>query len=434
MKINYSFLFALPLLLIMFIDNMFMELAAPNSPETQAALLNKLVKGTAGLAFVYSAMKFNRMTPPMRFAFVATTLFILAMSFESYYKYNSFFIYPHVFLKVLVFYYSFFVYTYYKGSYHLQFHHVVWFIMIGFWLNVLLVNPHTLSVSSFTNNERGVHSTSVYMMVIPFLYFLNNYFFRGKITHLFWAFFVFITIFFFQHRTVWISTAIILAVYYLLIRFKSPVKINYFSKLMPVAVVMGIGGVLSSAFIFSMYPEIIDRVQESISDIQNYDKQGTGGWRYNQFLSYLPFIQENWLVGMRFEGFELPIQFYRDDINAPVFEDGNGHFFHSFYVDVLFYAGSLGLLLFLLQFGYGVYKTLRQPKLTEHQIILAAFTFSGIIFGLSYILPIFFYAVMGWTIVAIEEDGKQEVSSYLPDFARRRRERIRELQARLQHS
>lgn len=432
MKINYSILFALPLLLIMFIDNMFMELAAPKSPETQATLLNMLVKGTAGLALVYSALRFNRMSPPMRFAFAATTLFVLAMSFESYYKYNSFFVYPHVFLKILFFYFSFFVYTFYKGSYYIKFHHVVWFIMIGFWLNVLLVNPHTLSVSSFTNNERGVHSTSVYMMVIPFLYFLNNYFFRGKMTHLFWAFFVFITIFFFQHRTVWISTAIILAVYYLLIRFKSPVKINYFSKLMPVAVVMGIAGLLSSAFIFSVYPEIIERVQESISDIENYDKQGTGGWRYNQMMSYLPFIQENWLLGMRFEGFELPIQFYRDDIDAPVFEDGNGHFFHSFYVDVLFYTGTVGLLMFMLQFGYGVWKTIKKSKLTENQIILAAFVSSGIVFGLSYILPVFFYGVMGWAIVALEEDDKEEVSSYLPDFARRRRERIHALQRQLQ--
>ncbi len=40
---------------------------------------------------------------------------------------------------------------------------------------------------------------------------------------------------------------------------------------------------------------------------------------------------------MRFQGFELPIQFY--DPDQPwlvVFPDGHGHFLHSHYIDTLF--------------------------------------------------------------------------------------------------
>ena len=418
MKLNYSFIFLIPLALIMFMDNMFMELSAPTNPVAQANLLNLMMKGMAGISFFYSALYFKRMSPVMRVAFVLTTMYVLAMVFESYYVYNTPMVYPHVFQKLFLFYFSFFVYTFYKGNFHLNFSHVIWFILGGFWLSVLVVHPDKLSLGAFTSHERGVHCSSVYMLVIPFIYFLSKYIFHGKLISLMAAFFVLVSIVFFQHRTVWISTALVLAIYYLLIRFKSGFSINFLSKFLPIGIVLLIAGIASSAFLFSTNPEIITKIQENFSDIENFDSQGTGGWRYIQWMSYLPFIQDNWLVGMRFEGFELPIQFWRDDTNEPVFDDGAGHHFHSFYVDILFYTGFVGLAIYSIMPIYAIVKGLRSKAMTVHQIILVAFISTGFIYGFSYVLPVFYYGVLGWTIVVMEEEDAER-TSYLRDFAAR---------------
>lgn len=404
MKLNYTFLFVIPLALILLMDDMFMQIAVPNDEIGQGALLNMLMKGMAGISFMYCVLYFKRMSKYMKLAFFLLLLYVAGLVFESKYVYDSFMIYPHVFVKVLIFAYSFFIYTFYKGNYHLKMKHAVWFILGGFWLNVLLINPHTLSVSAFTSHERGVYSNSVYMLVVPFLYFLSNYFYKGRFTSLFWAFFVLFAIFFFQHRTVWISTAFVLVVYYFLVRFKTDKPINLVAKLLPVGTLVGILSVIASGFILSAHPEIVDKVQESFSDIENFESQGTGGWRYQQWMSYLPLIQENFLLGMRFDGFELPIQFWRDDIDAPVFEDGNGHHFHSFYVEIFFYTGLVGFALYLLIALYPILKAMRKKSLTVNQIILVSFVSSGFIFGISYVLPVFFYGMLGWAIAAIEEE------------------------------
>ncbi|MFT2007799.1 O-antigen ligase family protein [Pontibacter sp. 13R65] len=429
MKINYSFLFIIPIALIMLMDNMFTELAAPSNPDIQYMMLNLLMKGGAALSFGYCWLKFQRMSKPMRMIYFLLNLYVIGMVVESMFRYDTPMVYPHVFQKLFVLYFSFFVYTFYKGNFHLKFSHVVYFIMAGFWLNVLIVNPHTLSISSFTGHERGVHSSSVYMLVIPFLYYLSNYFYRGKMFQLFMALFVLLTIFFFQHRTVWISTAVVLAFYYLLTKFKAEEPIN-FGKLVPIILVGIIAGIASSAFLFSMHPEIIDKVQASFSDMENFETQGTGGWRYKQWLSYVPFIEENLFLGMRFDGFELPIQFYREDLGRPVFEDGNGHHFHSFYIEILFYTGLAGLFIFLMLTWQTIKYVFRVRYMTIRQIMLLSFILSGFIFGISYVLPVFFYAVLGWAIVLMEEEVPAPVT-YLKQSVWRRKLRLRELKENL---
>lgn len=422
MKLNYSILFAVPIFLIMIMDTMFLEMMAPENEAAQGTYLSLLVKLSAVISVAYSLYNIKYMPPFLRVTFALTLLYVVGMVFESLLKYNTPLIYPHVFQKVFFFFYIYFIYTFYKKNEYLNLEHVVWFILIGFLLNVVLIHRDSLSLSAFTNHERGVYATSIYMLVIPFLYFMSRYLFKGGLFTMVMAFFVLFLIIFFQHRTVWISTAFILAVYVLLVNFKSKTKVN-FKKLIPLAVVIGILGIVLSAFVFSIHPEIIEKFQESVSDIENYDKQGTGGWRYQQLISYLPFVQENFVWGMRFEGFELPIQFYRDDIDQPVFEGGNGHHFHSFYLDVLFYVGFVGLMLFWLVKFYAIGRVFRKKYLNQEQIVLMAFISSGFVFGLSYVLPYFFYAILGLTLIYLDTDD-EEPQTYLKEFAQRRRERI----------
>ncbi|WP_245842545.1 O-antigen ligase family protein [Pontibacter ummariensis] len=364
------------------------------------------------------------MSPNMRLLFVLTTLYVLILAYESQYGYGTPFVYPHVFMKLLMVYYAFFIYTFYKGAYYLKFDHVVYFILICFCLNVLIVHPETLSLAAFSNHERGVYSTSVYMLVVPFFYFLSKYFYEGKLGNLAASLSVLVAIVFFQHRTVWVVTAAALVIYYFLIQFRTYKPINIVGKALPIASIIGIGLTLCSTLVFSMHPEVVEKLQDNFSDIENFESQGTGAWRYAQWLSYWPFIQDNFLFGMRFDGFELPIQFYREDLDKPMFEDGNGHFFHSFYIDVLFYVGAAGLVLYVSLFALPLIKALRAKYLTINQIILVTFVSTGFVFGFSYILPPFYYGILGWCIVALEKEKVQK-PSYLTEFAKRIRDKKR---------
>jgi len=422
MKLNYSIIFAFPLMLILLMDNMFLELLAPDNPNLQVSILGILVKGIAALSLGYSIFYFQRMSPFMRFLFMLLLLYLLALVYESYYKYSTFMVYPHVFLKLFLFCYIFFIYTFHKNNPLPHFRHIVWFILICFGLNAVLIHPEALSLSAFTQHERGIVASSVYMLVIPFFYFLTNYFYKGDMPNLFGAFFIGFLLIFFQHRTVWICTALGVAIYYLLMRFKVGKSLHILNKLMPIVAIIMVASFLGSAFIFSVYPEVVQKFQDSFSDIENFESQGTGAWRYMQWISYWPFIEEHPLFGMRFEGFELPIQFYNDDNDQPVFEDGNGHFFHSFYVDVLFYLGAAGLTIYLLLIGYLINRAVKSRRLTRDQIVLLTFVLTGPLFGFSYVFTPFYYGITGWCIATIEEDG-DDVLSFLKEFGQRMKAR-----------
>ncbi|MFD1188160.1 O-antigen ligase family protein [Pontibacter rugosus] len=407
-------------MLILTMDNMFLELLAPENPDLQGTILNMLVQGMAVISLGYSTLYFQRMSPFMRFIFALLLLYLFALVYESYYKYNTFMVYPHVFLKLFLFCFVFFIYTFHKNNPLPHFKHVLWFILICFVLNSVLIHPEALSLSAFTSHERGIVASSVYMLMIPFFYFLTTYFYKGDTPNLLGAFFLAFLIIFFQHRTVWICTALGLAIYYLLIRFKVGKSLHIIAKLMPIVLIAVVAGFVGSALVFSIHPEVIVKFQESFSDIENFESQGTGAWRYMQWLSYWPFIEENPFFGLRFEGFELPIQFYREDNDKPMFEDGYGHFFHSFYVDVLFYLGSAGLLIYVLIIGYIIVNTIKSKRLSIDQIVLLSFVLTGPLFGLSYVFTPFYYGITGWCIVALEEDVSGPIT-FLKESAQRMR-------------
>src|SRR5690606_4302030 len=117
----------------------------------------------------------QRMTPYMRVAFVLVTLYLCALVFESYYRYGTPMVYPHVFQKLLIFYYTFCMYAFYKKHDYFQLKHLVYVVIAALVLNLAFINSHALSISSFTNHERGVHASTMYLLVIPFLYFMGRY-------------------------------------------------------------------------------------------------------------------------------------------------------------------------------------------------------------------------------------------------------------------
>lgn len=247
--------------------------------------------------------------------------------------------------------------------------------------------------------ERGFSASAVYLLLVPCLYFLNRYTMKYSFFDLGMFFAVLFLIIFLQHRTVWIATAVAIILNFYLLRKKNAQKLRMDSIGIMVIISLVLVSIVSS-LVLTKNPEILDKFSDRFSDIVNYKTQGTGGWRYDQFSSYMPFIKEHILYGMRFEAFELPIQFY-DHNNQQPWEDGTGHHIHSFYVDILFYFGIIGLLLLLAPILYVIRMTIKLKSLTHFQIGLISFIFSGFSYGLAYNLPDFYYAILGITFATI---------------------------------
>jgi O-antigen ligase len=161
-------------------------------------------------------------------------------------------------------------------------------------------------------------------------------------------------------------------------------------------------------------PKFLLKIANDIADIENHDKQGTGGWRAEQARSYWPFIEDNPIVGMRFAGFELPIQFYDpDQPKLVVFEDGHGHFLHSYYIDSLFYLGVIGLLLLSLPQLYILYQMVRHPHVNPEALSWAVFIATSLVYGYSYALPMCFYGIVGLGFVRIRQLSDADTNSTL---------------------
>jgi hypothetical protein len=422
MKINLNFLYLAPIILVCFTDNLFyLAIFGEGNGETDKALANTI----AGISFLVPLLLFKTMTPAMRtWYFIVCGAFAVLMM-ESYYLYGTPFKYPHVFSKITKFYVIFFIYTFYKKYDKLRLDYVIYAIIIAFVLNVSIVNREALSLSSFSKHERGLWAESVYFLLLPCLYFFNKYLLGKKQVHLLLFFLFFGFIIFFQHRTVWMCSIVALTANLFLVNWRSDVKFNM-NSFIPIAFYSTVGAIVLVTFIFAAKPEIVKKLVENIEDIQNYKSQGTGEWRYRQYLSYKPFIEDNILIGMRFQGFELPIQFYEqwdENTERPYFDDNTGHHIHSNYIDTLFYFGIAGLFLFYIPaFVYFFTRIRKKRLLNMDQVVLISFCTTIFAYSYSYTWPFWSYTVVGMLAVLLEKNldsaGEETKAKVVPQFKR----------------
>lgn len=404
MKINLNFLYLAPIILVFFSDNLFyLSVFGEGNGETDKLLTNLIT----GISFLTPLLLFKTMNPSIRtWYFIVCGVFMLLIM-ESYYTYDTPFKYPHVFSKITKFYIIFFIYTFYKKFDKFRLDYVVYAIIIAFVLNVTLVNREALSLSSFSKHERGLWAESVYFLLIPCLYFFNKYLLRKKQFYLL-LFFVFLGfIVFFQHRTVWMCTLLALTANLLLVNWRSDARFNL-NSLIPIVFYSTVGAIIILSFVFAAKPEIVEKLVENIEDIQNYKSQGTGEWRYRQYLSYEPFIEDNLLIGMRFQGFELPIQFYEqwdENTERPYFDDNTGHHIHSNYIDTLFYFGIAGLFIFYIPAFFYFFFQIRNKKILNiDQVVLISFCTTIFAYSYSYTWPFWSYTVVGMLALLLEKN------------------------------
>jgi hypothetical protein len=400
-RIGTKHLYLLLLLILFFNDRLFMSLFVGDRGEE--GLTGKEPEKFLMLTAVLFTILFVKQLNPFlkRWGLVGLVL-IFYLILESYGMYGRPIVYPHVFSKALIVFLVLFLYPFFRGSDPNQIKWLCYLLIITFFVHLVYLKSYVLSIASFVGTERGFAASSVYLLLLPCLYFFNRYL-RDKSLYFLAGFFLMLFfIFFLQHRTVWIATAagLLLNLWLLKTRSRTSLRVSVF---FPMVAIPAFGIFVASTLLIAKNPEFVEQLVRRVEDIQNVSDQGTGSWRLQQFMSYMPYIRQHLVAGMRFEGFELPIQFY-DHTDRRIWPDGTGHHFHSWYVDRLFYFGIIGLVFTLIPMVYLVLKTFRKQQLSLDQIVIVTFALTGIGYGASYDWPLYFYGIIGIAIAYLDRE------------------------------
>ena len=278
-------------------------------------------------------------------------------------------------------------------------------LLLGLATNLVLYHRDALSLSAFLDNERGFSSTSAMLLLLPTLYYFNQYLAHGGMARLLVFFLGAALILFLQHRSVWLSMGVALALNGLLVSLGRVAGARLSSARLLPMVLLPLVVLISGGLVALSDPHVVKKLEGSLNDIMRPSKQGTGSWRLKQFEAYQPYLEEYPIAGMRLKGFELPVQFYTlaDDGGGqvPVWEDRTGHHFHSFYVDRLFYFGITGLLLTVLVpvllLGRRLLSHLPMAPPTAAFVI---FSLSSLIYSITYDWPLYFFGILGLSLAA----------------------------------
>lgn len=410
MQISLRFIFLAGILVMLLPNSLIYELFG-----MEEEMVNKISNIIFVVYVLFTFLYRNKIEGNfLKWLYYILLIALVALSLESYAKYNSFFRYPHVFSKITDLFTLFFIYLFYKKFGKIYLKDISYLIFILFLVNIFFVNRDYLSFSAFAAHERGISATVVYLLLIPCLYFFNAYLTKEKYLDLVLFLVVLGFIIFFQHRTLWVTSAILLFLN-MLFFYKTGKRLNLrlalpFFTIVSIAFLMGYMVVISNE-------KVVEQINDNIEDILNPTTRGTAGWRFRQYASYWPFVSDNIVLGMRFEGFELPIQFYNEEAGEPVFPEGHGHHFHSFYLDKLFYFGLFGLLFLLAPVVYLIARAFRKKNLDPDELALTVFTFSGFIYALSYDWPGFFLGIVGFAYYYFETNEKGEEQDDVAEYA-----------------
>ncbi|GAB3874787.1 hypothetical protein GCM10028824_28630 [Hymenobacter segetis] len=427
MKLSLRFLYVLPVLGVIITDRAFTEFALADEGSPVLAKFGLLLLATS---CGFSVLYFRYMQPLMRRWFLVVVAALGGLALESYAGWGSWAVYPHVFAKLLILSHVFGLYAFYRRFGPPPFGLLMGTVMLGLLADLAVYHPDALSLSAFLDNERGFASTSAMMLLLPTLYYLNQYLTRGGMMRLLLFFMGAALIIFLQHRSVWVAMGAALALNAVLLMLGRVEGARLSSARLLPMVLLPLFVLISGGLVALSDPKVVKKLESSVGDILHPDKQGTGSWRLKQFEAYKPYLEEYPIAGMRLKGFELPVQFYTlaedGGGQVQVWADGTGHHFHSFYVDRLFYFGILGLLLTvlvpLLLLGR---RLLSRAPLPPTSAVLIVYSISSLVYSISYDWPLYFFGLLGLSLAAAAEPGRVPVPApAIPQPARQRLPRL----------
>ena len=414
MKLSLRFLYLLPLLGILVTDRAFTEFIFPDESSPALHLFGRLVlAGSLGIVgFCY-----QNMSATMQRWLLLVVAAIGALAIESYAGWQTWAVYPHVFAKLLAIMHVFAIYGFHRRFGLPPFGQLMGLLLLVLATNLVLYHRDALSLSAFLDNERGFSSTSAMLLLLPTLYYFNQYMAHGGLARLLIFFLGAALIFFLQHRSVWVSMGVALALNALMLALGRVAGARLGSARLLPMVLIPLFVLVSGGLVVLSDPPVVKKLAGSLNDILRPSQQGTGSWRLKQFEAYRPYLAEYPIAGMRLKGFELPVQFYTlaDDggSQVPVWEDRTGHHFHSFYFDRLFYFGIAGLLLTglvpVLLLGRRLLSRLPMAPPTAAFVI---FSLSSLVYSISYDWPLYFFGVLGLSLAAAAAPVR--VAAHLP--------------------
>jgi hypothetical protein len=363
----------------------------------------------------YMLYTFLKLTVSEQVYVVIFSLLIVKLVVESLYKYDTFFqqltmyyvLFPVVFtlfikhicreidLDPLEFIAKFYLFTY-----------IVFMIAYGRGFSFSLEGVEMDDYGPFSGDSRIIHARSIYMMIIPFLWYLHKYINTRKITVLIPVFFCVLVIIIHQHRSVWSCTILSLLIYISLI-----VRVN--KKALPRVWGLIFGGIIIAAiayvFISTMFPDLVSFFGDRFSEIFDpTNENSTGKFRAEQREVYGKLFLQRPIWGWTFEGFEMT--------NPMVdwWPEKTGQHFHEGYIEMLFYQGIVGLVFKYSILVYVAYKAFSK-KISDQSVILIAFCLSGLLFSFNYVPPLIYWGHVGMCLYYIEKDEKAYDKEELED-------------------
>lgn len=332
------------------------------------------------------------------------TLFMIKLIFESLFKFNTVFqqltmfyvLFPVIFalfvnyinryydLDLLEFLAKFYIVTY-----------IIFMVIYGRGFSFSLEGIEMEDYGPFSGDGRIIHSSKIYMMIIPFLWYLHQFISKRKAKFLLPLMLCFVAILIHQHRSVWSCTIVAVLIYvWLSVRVNKNALPKIWSTAINAAVVM----LLAYFFISSMFPDMINFFSDRFAEIFDPSKEdSTGKFRADQREVYFNLFLQRPIFGWTYEGFEMP--------NPLVdwWPEKSGQHFHEGYMEMLFYHGIVG---FVFKFSLFIYLAVKafSKKLTEQTIILLSFCLSGLLYSFNYVLPLIFWGHLGLCLYYLEKD------------------------------
>ena len=349
-------------------------------------LLDKAVSGTT-LIGILALIVFYFWQPPV-YKLVAWMLGlgVIGLVLESKYEYGQF-VYSYFVIKRFAYCgLALLAYVVATRAEPFKLKYAVYLIFAFYVINQLFLGQ--IFSYNLTSESRTVTSNEALYLVIPCLYYLMMYLKDRKIPDLLLTLFSFAFIVFLLHRSV-ISAAIV--------AIGVVAGLSMVGKLstggLPLGRTLGTFAILLIllAPALAMMPgNKVDAFLENIGGILDPKEDNTGSWRLEQSEYYLGQIPDKPMLGWRYEGYD------RGEIMVNEDFPEKGTIIHSQYIDMLYNYGAVGLAINLLII-LGTLTTIyvRNKTFTIEQTVLFGFLVSGLIYAVSYQLPVFFWGFVG---------------------------------------
>jgi len=395
-------------------ENIFSWLVLPVS--TIVLMYEKLL---SILLFAIILYNFQKLTRSEQIYLGLMGLFMVRMVFESMVNYGT--VFQQLTLFTILFPVVYIVFMkWICRTYDFDILEVIAWFYLGLYVVFMLIYGRGFSLSldyiemedygPFSGDSRIIHARSIFMMIVPLLWFLNEFISKGKMKALIPFLFCLLVIVLHQHRSVWATALFALGVYLLMSFRNQQIPLSRALKTF-------LGAIIATAllvFIISqVFPGVLEFFADRFSEIMDPAKEdGTGKFRADQRRVYFPMALERPFFGWTFEGFEM---------KNPLVDwwpEKSGQHFHEGFMEILFYHGFFGLILkyfYVLYLGYKAFTKNLDPK----AIILIAFSLSGLIFSLSYVLPLIYWGHVGICLYYLERNKEQaeepEEAEYLEE-------------------